>query len=217
MIAIHFVCSACGKHLEVDEAGAGAIVRCTDCDAPLKVPLNTGRAICPHCRVAVLVAENLLGQSIECSTCRKPFPVENPAASKPRSLYIHFKCPTCGKHLEVDEGGAGLIVYCTDCGAPLKVPRRTARFVCPHCRVAVLVAENLWGQAIECSTCQEPIYVQEPDAPIQHACPYCYMVVLVDRNKRGQFIECPACHRQFHVPNPDMDVEPEGPSAESLY
>ena len=83
--------------------------------------------------------------------------------------------------------------------------------------MAVLVAENLWGQAIECSTCQEPIYVQEPDAPIQHACPYCYMVVLVDRNKRGQFIECPACHRQFHVPNPDMDVEPEGPSAESLY
>ena len=217
MIAIHFECPACGKHLEVDEQGAGMMIRCTDCSAALKVPQRTAKSTCPHCHVAVLVADNLWGQSIECSTCRQPFLVRNPNDAAPRGLFIHFKCPACGKHLEVDEQGEGMIVQCTDCAAPLKVPRRTARFVCPHCHTAVLVAENLWGQAIECSTCFQPIYVQDPHAPIQHTCPYCYVVVLVDPHLKGQFIECPTCHRQFHVPNPDLDVEQQGPPPEALF
>lgn len=219
MYAIHFVCSACGKHLEVDEAGAGLVIRCTDCDAPLRVPEQVAKCVCPHCHVAVLVAANLVGQDIECSTCRRTFAAQPPAATAPRGLNVHFKCPACGKHLEVDEAGVGLIVQCPDCGAPLKVPHKTARFVCPFCESAVLVAENLWGQSIECATCFQPILVQDPNAPLQHACPFCYYVVMVDRNRRGQFVECPACRRQFHVPNPDVDVEQGGrtPEAESLY
>ena len=110
-----------------------------------------------------------------------------------------------------------MIVQCTDCAAPLKVPRRTAPFVSPHCQVAVQVAENLWGQALECSTCGQPFFVQDPHAPIQHTCPYCYVVVLVDRHLKGQFIECPTCHKSFHVPNPELDVEQQGPPPESLY
>ena len=217
MYAIHFVCSACGKHLEVDEQGAGAIVHCTDCSAALTVPQRTAKATCPHCHVAVRVADNLWGQSIECSTCRKTFPVQNPNDPAPRALYIHFKCPSCGKHLEVEEKGAGMIVPCTDCSTPLKVPHRTAQLTCPHCRVPVLVAENLWGQMIECSNCWQPIHVQNPNDPIQHACPYCYVVVLVDPQLKGQFIECPTCHRKFHVPNRDRDVELEGDASESLF
>ena len=217
MFAIHFICSACGKHLEVDEPGAGLVIRCADCDAPIRVPEKVGKCVCPHCHVAVLVAANLLGEAIECSTCRRTFSARNPAASAPPGLNVHFMCPACGKHLEVDEAGVGLIVQCPDCAAPLKVPHKTARFVCPFCQVPVLVAENLWGQSIECSTCFQPILVQDPHAPIQHACPFCYYVVMVDRSKRGQFVACPACRRQFHVPNPDVDVEQEGPPSESLY
>ena len=217
MTAIHFECAACGKHLEVDEVGVGMVVYCTDCGKPLKVPEKTARAVCPHCHVPVLVAENLWEQSIECSTCRRPFLAPRPDASSAPVLCIHFKCPACGKHLEVDKQGAGLIVHCTDCDAPLKVPHATARFVCPFCHVPVLVAENLWGQAIECSTCGQQIFVQDPHAPIQHACPYCYMVVIADSSQKGRFIECPTCHRQFRVPNPNLDVEQERPPPEALF
>ena len=217
MTAIHFECSSCGKHLEVDEQGAGVVVHCTDCSVPLKVPQRTSKSTCPHCHVAVLVAENLWGQSIECSTCRRSFQVQNPNNPAPPGLFIHFKCPSCGKHLEVDEQGAGMIVHCTDCATPLKVPQRTAKSICPHCHVAVLVAENLWGEMIECSNCWQPIHIQDPNGPIQHACPYCYVVVLVDKHLIGQFVECPTCHKKFHVPNPDRDVELEGAPPEHLF
>ena len=216
MIAIHFTCTACGKHLEVDEAGAGATVRCTDCDAPVQVPWRTACAVCPHCQTPVLAADNLWGQAIECSTCRGTFEVPDPATAAV-GTYIHFKCPACGKHIEIPEAGAGAIVQCPDCAASVKVPGKTARFVCPHCRTAVRVTENLWGTTFACATCQQPMAIQNPEAPIQHACPFCYMVVMLDRSMRGKFVTCPACRQQFHMPNPDVDVEQEGPAAEFFF
>ena len=120
-------------------------------------------------------------------------------------IAIHFKCLSCGKHLEVDEKGAGAIVHCTDCSTPLKVPQTTAKFTCPHCHVAVLVAENLWGQSIECSTCCQPFDVKSSNDPVQLACPFCYLVVLVENHLKGQFIECPTCHKKIRVPNPHLD------------
>jgi predicted RNA-binding Zn-ribbon protein involved in translation (DUF1610 family) len=36
---------------------------------------------------------------------------------------INFDCPTCGHNLEVDEGGAGFIVKCPECGDPLQIPQ----------------------------------------------------------------------------------------------
>src|ERR1017187_8965856 len=38
---------------------------------------------------------------------------------------IQFKCPTCEKHLEIDESGAGLIVNCPQCGSSIEVPAKS--------------------------------------------------------------------------------------------
>jgi len=35
---------------------------------------------------------------------------------------IFFECPSCGKSLGIDQGGAGLVVTCSDCGTRMKVP-----------------------------------------------------------------------------------------------
>ena len=216
MISIHFVCTVCGKHLEVDEVGAGMTIFCTDCSTALMVPRQTRKYSCPHCRVAVLLPQNLWGQTIQCSSCQQAFPIPNPATATSAGLCIHFVCPACGKHLEVDESGAGVIIQCADCSTSMKVPSKTAKSICPSCGTAVLVADNLWGQAIECSACGQIMQTQNPDAPIQHSCPYCYVVVLAEKNMQGKFIECPTCHKQFRVPYPDKDVEQEGAS-ESLF
>ena len=36
---------------------------------------------------------------------------------------INFDCPECDHNLEVDEGGAGFIVKCPECGNPLQIPQ----------------------------------------------------------------------------------------------
>ena len=38
MALINFDCPECGHNLEVDEGGAGFIVKCPECDNPLKIP-----------------------------------------------------------------------------------------------------------------------------------------------------------------------------------
>jgi len=35
---------------------------------------------------------------------------------------IHFVCPTCERHMVIDETGVGLIICCTDCGQNVIVP-----------------------------------------------------------------------------------------------
>lgn len=37
---------------------------------------------------------------------------------------ISFACDSCGKHLVVDEAGAGITIDCPDCGKPICVPSK---------------------------------------------------------------------------------------------
>ena len=78
-------------------------------------------------------------------------------------MNIHFKCPVCGKHLEIDEAGAGMTVPCTDCSTALTIPAPTAKHTCPQCNVAVLVDDNLKDETFECSNCHGRFYVPNLD------------------------------------------------------
>jgi DNA-directed RNA polymerase subunit RPC12/RpoP len=79
--------------------------------------------------------------------------------------YIHFKCSACGKHLEIEEKGAGMSVPCTDCGDPVAVPRFPSPHECSYCRTEVLVADYLQGSEIQCPNCDKMFFVRLPTSP----------------------------------------------------
>lgn len=83
MAYIHFKCSACGKHIEVDQRGAGRKVQCPDCSALIEVPYAREQQTCPHCRFSVLVSYTLSGTKINCSNCGKPYLVQGASKSIP--------------------------------------------------------------------------------------------------------------------------------------
>jgi membrane protein YdbS with pleckstrin-like domain/DNA-directed RNA polymerase subunit RPC12/RpoP len=72
---------------------------------------------------------------------------------------IHFKCPHCGKHLEVDDGAAGRTVPCPQCSQNLIIPAPDREPVppstiptyipCPYC------AEDVRLAAKKCKHCGE--------------------------------------------------------------
>ncbi len=102
--------------MEVDEAGAGVIIQCADCATALKVPAKTAKSICPFCKAAVLVAENLWGQEIECSTCGQMMQVQNPDAP------IQHSCPYCYVVVLVEPGMRGRFIECPTCRKQFRVP-----------------------------------------------------------------------------------------------
>ena len=75
-------------------------------------------------------------------------------------MYVHFKCSACGKHIEIDQKGAGKQVHCPDCSALNEVPYAREQKTCPHCRYSVLVSYTLNGTEIVCSNCDKPYLIQ---------------------------------------------------------
>lgn len=55
---------------------------------------------------------------------------------------IRFHCPHCGRHLVVEDQGAGITVPCPTCGEPLSIPTREA-----YQHVQALIAQAEKGDA----------------------------------------------------------------------
>lgn len=122
-------------------------------------------------------------------------------------MYVHFKCGKCGKHLEVDEKGAGMSVPCTDCGEPVEVPTSTTKRTCQQCHVSVLVDDNLKGATFECSTCRQMVHIPSPDDVTEHRCPFCHIAVPVPVSMKGHFTHCPNCGQNFLVPGSSLHFQ----------
>ena len=80
-------------------------------------------------------------------------------------LYIHFKCDSCGKHLEIDEKGRGMSVSCPDCSCPVVVPMFPEPCRCDRCAAELFIATSLLGSDIQCPKCRNMFYVASPNAP----------------------------------------------------
>ena len=50
-----------------------------------------------------------------------------PLIKESTPMDISFECGTCGKHLVVDEAGAGMSIDCPGCGKPVYVPNSTSQ------------------------------------------------------------------------------------------
>ena len=70
---IFFKCGLCGKHMVVDDAGAGMEVACPDCNAVLAVPENVFIRECPLCGTSVEFSDNMKGEMVPCPFCQKKF------------------------------------------------------------------------------------------------------------------------------------------------
>lgn len=120
---------------------------------------------------------------------------------------IHIRCSKCGKHLEIDEKGAGMTVSCPDCSASLTVSTSTTTHTCPKCYVAVLVDDILKGETFECSTCHQMFHIPSPDDVTEQKCPFCHITVSVPASIRGRFTQCPNCRQQFLVPGSSLNFQ----------
>lgn len=119
---IHIRCTKCGKHLAVDEKTVGMIINCPDCSTALRVPINHEKQICPHCRGETLVANNMNGQSIECSSCHKTFSVKSPNDPK------HHACPFCYTAILVPDDFKGQFIDCPTCNQRYMIHRPNQDF-----------------------------------------------------------------------------------------
>jgi len=72
---------------------------------------------------------------------------------------ILFKCPTCAKHLVIDEAAIGQSVNCTDCGTRMQVPQPAGKFTCPSCMWNLSAPASFVGQTFHCPNCETEIAV----------------------------------------------------------
>jgi len=90
---------------------------------------------------------------------------------------IKFNCPECGKHLVVDERGAGMTLTCTDCGKPIVIPNPNEQD-----------EESGVSKYIKCINCGETI----PDT--KGFCPICHRMAKSNKtSSTSRTINCPSC------------------------
>jgi phage FluMu protein Com len=135
---ITFHCDHCGQALTIDEAEAGASVKCPKCAARLTAPRELGikqiHFACGNCGQELSVVEAGAGMVGKCPKCNQPLTVPGPSTPSPKAARgdIKFFCEKCGQHLVIDEAGAGLTIQCPKCGVGLTVPKPIRSGGCPN-------------------------------------------------------------------------------------
>lgn len=107
MVDLLFKCSACSKHLVVDDAGSGNLFECTDCRNEVRVPAGTTAFQCPSCTWDLLAPAELASEIFDCPNCSSlvtippppdPLPLENdtfPSRYPDRGTTPHPSTPAC--------------------------------------------------------------------------------------------------------------------------
>lgn len=84
---------------------------------------------CPHCNQVLEADDRLVGQTVECPSCGKPFAVDAPETPAPGPApevespdgSITIMCQNCGQALEADASLVGKSLDCPVCGKPLSI------------------------------------------------------------------------------------------------
>ena len=85
---VFFKCEACGRHFVADDAGAGLIIDCPDCNTPTTIPEIATTGKCPRCRYRLKFSPEIRGESVHCPACHGE--VRLPGQRYPTI------CPQCG-------------------------------------------------------------------------------------------------------------------------
>lgn len=123
---IVFKCRSCGKHLVVDEAGAGVKIDCPDCKTPLTIPTAGSPACCWSCGYVLAVALSLADEELNCPNCKIALPAivksraiplgepsQRPSQARPTAK-PETLCPSCKK------GTDPKARFCAHCGEKLR-------------------------------------------------------------------------------------------------
>jgi DNA-directed RNA polymerase subunit RPC12/RpoP len=85
---IFFKCGFCGRHFVADDAGAGIIINCPDCNTLATIPAISTPGKCPRCRYQLNFSPEMGGDSVHCPACHGE--VRLPGQRYPKI------CPKCG-------------------------------------------------------------------------------------------------------------------------
>jgi len=75
MSDILFACPKCTKSLAVDERHSGVMVKCVDCQFPVRVPLPAVWFKCSSCSTDLSAPRMNLGKLFRCSNCNTDVPI----------------------------------------------------------------------------------------------------------------------------------------------
>ncbi len=88
MADLFFKCSACGRHLLVEEAGVGMTFDCLHCNQPVTVPSAVREIECPNCRLVLKLAAEMDGEQLPCPGCSQPVTVPFEIAPARRTIKL---------------------------------------------------------------------------------------------------------------------------------
>lgn len=85
---IFFKCEACGRHFVADDAAAGTLIPCPECNESITIPEIASAGKCPRCRYRLKFSPDMRAESVHCPACHGELRL--PGQRYPRV------CPKCG-------------------------------------------------------------------------------------------------------------------------
>ncbi len=101
----------------IDESRRGLLANCPDCQTPLETPTTLNVHQCPRCGQRLMIAPQLKGALVHCSSCqeaiRVPGLASNPVTGESAVVSV---CPRCHASVNVAEEIANRPTPCPKCG-----------------------------------------------------------------------------------------------------
>ena len=70
MADLLFKCRHCSKHLVIDGAASGKMLKCVDCGQPIRVPRLARAFKCPTCSCELSIPPADEGEQFHCPACK---------------------------------------------------------------------------------------------------------------------------------------------------
>ena len=116
-----FICPKCSKNLVIDEHGAGASIKCPDCQTVVVVPKPTIFFKCPGCKCDLSAPHELNAKVRGCPICQKELIISASKAAKHR-----LSCPNCTTDLLLDIDNLAILtngatINCINCNESIEI------------------------------------------------------------------------------------------------